>query len=422
MGYDDLTTQRIVGVSIMNSPVVLGEEFIQNREALYTRLFDEGPVRRAVMPDGLRVWLVTRYVDAREVLASARLSKDSPRAAPLHDRQERDGVQRTVLAEVLTSHMLNLDPPDHTRLRRLVSKEFTARRVEALRPWIERVVDGLLDDMARHDQVDLLGAFAFPLTVTVICELFGVPVADRDQFRERSSGIAFGVDPEAMGRASEGMADYLNELVVSKRAGQDDDLLSALIRASDEDDRLSEIEVVSMAFLMLTAGFETTGHLIGNAIVGLLRNPDELAALRSDRALLPAVVEEVLRYAGPAGTTTLRFTTEPVVVGGVEIPEGEFVEVLLGGANRDPEVFDHPDSFDVRRKSAGHIAFGHGIHHCVGAPLARLEGQIAIGRLLDRFPDLALAVEPDELRWRNSMLFHGLEEVPLKLSTTGGTQ
>jgi cytochrome P450 len=409
----------------MNSPVVLGEEFIQDRQSLYTRLFEEGPVREAVMPDGLRVWLVTRYADAREVLASPKLSKDSRRAAPLHGEQERErerqreqeNVKRTVLAEVLTSHMLNLDPPDHTRLRRLVAKEFTARRVEALRPWIEQVADGLLDEMARHEQVDLLGAYALPLTVTVICELFGVPTADREQFRALSNGIAFGVDPEAMGRASEGMADYLNELVATKRANQDDALLSALIRASDEDERLTEIEVVSMAFLMLTAGFETTAQLIGNATVSLLTNPPELAALRSDPALLPAVVEEALRYAGPAGTTTLRFTTEPVVVGGVEIPKGEFVEVLLGGANRDPDVFKAPETFDVHRASTSHIAFGHGIHHCLGAPLARLEGQIALARLLDRFPDLTLAVEPSELRWRSSVLFHGLEKVPLRLAT-----
>ncbi|HEY4019680.1 MAG TPA: cytochrome P450 [Pseudonocardiaceae bacterium] len=406
----------------MNSPVVLGEDFIQDRQALYRRLFEEGPVREAVMPDGLRVWLVTRYADAREVLASPKFSKDSRRAAPLHDQQEQEGVQRTFLAEVLTVHLLNVDPPDHTRLRRLIGKEFTARRVEQLRPWIEQVTDGLLDNMAGQDHVDLLGAFAFPLPVTVICELFGVPAADRERFRGLFNGIAFGASPDAIGRASEDMAAYLNELVVSKRSSQDDDLLSALIRASDEGDRLSEIELVSMSFLMLTAGFETTAHLIGNAVAGLLCNPDQLAALRADPALLPAVVEEVLRYAGPAGMTTLRFTTEPVVVGDVEIPAGEFVEVLLGGANRDPEVFDHPDSFDVRRKSASHLAFGHGIHHCVGAPLARLEGQIAIGRLLARFPDLALAVEPSALRWRNSVLFHGLEEVPLKLSRTGGTE
>jgi cytochrome P450 len=406
----------------MNSPVALGEDFIQDRPALYRRLFEEGPVRQAVMPDGLKVWLVTRYADAREVLASPKFSKDSRRAAPLHDQQEQDGAQRTFLAEVLTVHLLNVDPPDHTRLRRLIAKEFTARRVEQLRPWIEQVTDGLLDKMAGQDQVDLLGALAFPLPVTVICELFGVPAADRERFRALSNGIAFGVDPDATGRASEDMAAYLDELVVSKLASEDDDLLAALIRASEEGDRLSEIELVSMSFLMLTAGFETTAHLIGNAVACLLNNPDQLDALRADPSLLPAVVEEVLRYASPAGMTTLRFTLEPVVVGGVEIPEGEFVQVLLGGANRDPEVYDHPDRFDVRRKSVSNLAFGHGIHHCVGAPLARLEGQIAIGRLLARFPDLALAVEPSSLKWRTSTLFQGLEELPLKLSTTGGTE
>jgi cytochrome P450 len=399
----------------MNSPVQLDEAFVQDRPATYRRLFEEGPVRRAVMPDGLKVWVVTRYADAREVLASPALSKDSQQAEPLHDQQEQAGVQRTLLAEVLTTHMLNLDPPDHTRLRRLVTKEFTPRRVEALRPWIESVADGLLDEMAGRQRVDLLTAYAFPLTVTVICELFGVPAADRERFRAMSNGIAFGTDPAAMGRASEQMAGYLQQLIADKRASGDDDLLAALIRAREEGDRLSETELVAMAFLLLTAGFETTGNLIGNAVADLLANPDQLAAVRADPALLPAAVEETLRYDGPAGTTTLRFTREPVVVGGVEIPEGEFVEVLLGGANRDPEVFERPDEFDVRRRSASHIAFGHGIHHCVGAALARLEGRIAIGRLLDRFPDLALAVEPEKLRWRNSVLFHGREEVPVTL-------
>lgn len=404
----------------MNSPVQLDEEFVQDRPAMYRKLFEEGPVRPAVMPDGLRVWVVTRYADARELLTNPAVSKDSEQAAPLHDQQEQEGVQSTLLAEVLTTHMLNLDPPDHTRLRRLVTKEFTPRRVEALRPWISEVADGLLEEMAGKERVDLLTSYAFPLVVTVICELFGVPVVDRVRFRAISTAIAVGTDPEEMGRASEEMADYLQQLIAAKRASGEDDLLAALIRARDEGDRLSETELVAMAFLLLTAGFETTGNLIGNAVVALLTNPSQLAAVRADSALLPAAVEEALRYDGPAGTTTLRFTREPIVVGGVEIPAGEFVEVLLGGANRDPEVFERPDSFDVHRKSASHIAFGHGIHHCVGAPLARLEGQIGLGRLLERFPGLALAVEPEKLRWRNSVLFHGREEVPVTLGAVAG--
>jgi cytochrome P450 len=401
------------------SIVALDAGFIQDRPALYARLFRESPVRAATLPDGLRVWLVTRYADAREALTNPLLSKDSRRAAPLHDRQEQEGVRRTFLARVLQSHMLNLDPPEHTRHRRLVTREFTQRRVESLRPWIERVVGGLLAGLAGRDRVDLLGDFAFPLTVTVIGELFGVPADERARFRELSNGIAFGADPESPGAASVGMAEYLADLLDRKRAGQDDDLLTALVRASDEDDQLDEFELVAMAFVMLTAGYESTGHLIGNGVVSLLRNPDQLAALRADPALLPAAIEELLRYDGPAGMTTLRFTTEPVVLGGVEVPAGEFVVVLLGAVNRDPAQFDHADELDLRRERNGHLAFGHGVHHCVGAALARLEGQIAIGQLLARFPDLALAIEPAELRWRDSVLFHGLVEVPVTLRHPG---
>jgi cytochrome P450 len=401
------------------SLVALDAGFIQDRPALYARLFQESPVREATMPDGLRVWLVTRYADAREALTNPLLSKDSRRAAPLHDRQEQEGVRRTFLARVLQSHMLNLDPPEHTRHRRLVTREFTQRRVESLRPWIERVVGTLLAELAGRDRADLLGDFAFPLTVTVIGELFGVPADERARFRELSNGIAFGADPESTGAASVGMAEYLADLLDRKRAGQDDDLLTALVRASDEDNQLDEFELVAMAFVMLTAGYESTGHLIGNGVVSLLRNPDQLAALRADPALLPAAIDELLRYDGPSGMTTLRFTTEPVVLGGVEVPAGEFVVVLLGAVNRDPAQFDHADELDLRRERNGHLAFGHGVHHCVGAALARLEGQIAIGQLLARFPDLALAIEPAELRWRDSVLFHGLVEVPVTLRRPG---
>lgn len=190
------------------------------------------------------------------------------------------------------------------------------------------------------------------------------------------------------------------------------------MQARDEDDRLDEVELVSMAFLMLTAGFESTGHLIGNGVVNLLRHPEQLSAVRADPSLLPGAVEELLRYDGTAGTTTLRFTTSPVRVGDVEVPEGEFVLVMLGSANRDETRFTDAEHVDIGRDTSGHMAFGHGVHHCLGAPLARLEGEIGIGGLLKRFPDLALAVEPGSLKWRNSVLFRALETVPLKLKTT----
>jgi cytochrome P450 len=399
------------------SPVVLGDAFIQDRHALYERLRQDNPVCQAIMPDGLRVWLVTRYEDARAALVSPALSKSSRRASPLHDQQERDeGGQRAFPATVLESHMLNMDPPDHTRLRRLVSKAFTLRRVELLRPRIEEIVARLLDDLSAQDEVELLDAFAFPLSAAVIGELFGAPETERTHFRGLFKSIAFGTDPDAVGKAFLAMAEYLTELVARKRTHPKNDLLTALVQAHDEDDRLDEAELVSMAFLILTAGYESTGHLIGNGIVNLLNNPGQLDALRADPTLLPAVIEELLRYDGAAGTTTLRFTTAPVRLGEVEIPAGEFVVVMLGSVNRDETRFDNADQLNIGRDASGHLAFGQGAHYCLGAALARLEGEIGIGRLLERFPDMALAVEPSGLRWRNSVLFRGLETVPLTLS------
>ncbi|MFI9818849.1 cytochrome P450 family protein [Saccharothrix variisporea] len=393
------------------SPIALDDDFVQRRHNFYQQLRQDSPVRRATLPNGLPVWLVTRHADAREALASPLLSKDSQRAAPLHDEQEERGVQVTRLAKILQSHMLNLDPPDHTRLRKLVTSAFTQRRVELLRTWVEEVADGLLDGFG--DRVDLLADFAFPLTVTVIGELFGVPADERAGFREMSDGIAFGGTPEAMGAASARMADYLADLVARKRDSADDDLLTALIRARDLDDRLDEDELVASAFLMLTAGYESTAQFIGNAVLTLVGHPDQLALFKSDPAHLVGAVEELLRFEGPGTMTTLRFTTAPLTLGGVEIPANEFVVVLVGVVNRDPDVFPDPDRLDITRADNRHLAFGHGVHRCLGAPLARLEGQVALGKLFERYPDLALAAPPESLRWKDSILFHGLDALPV---------
>jgi cytochrome P450 len=400
-----------------SSAVVLGDAFIRDRHTLYERLRHKGPVHAAVMPDGLRVWMVTRYEDARAALANPLLSKDSRRASPLHDRQARErGTPRARFAEALNAHMLNMDPPDHTRLRKLVGKAFTVRRVELLRRRIEEITEDLLDELAGRDEAELLGAFAFPLPLTVICELFGVPEAERARFRSWSDTIARHSDSDAALEASFSVAELLSGLVARKRRHPADDLLTALVQASDDDDRLDEVEVVSMAFLLLSAGHETTAHLIGNGVLTLLTNPEQLAALRADPALLPIAIEELLRYQGPGGATTLRFTTAPVRMGELEIPEGEFVVIALESANRDQARFDDADRLDIGRTPGGHLAFGHGVHHCLGAPLARLEGQIAIGRLLERFPGLAVAVDPQHLKWRDNMLFRGLETLPVRLS------
>jgi cytochrome P450 len=402
--------------STAKEPVILDDGYLRDRETLLGRLRSEDPVCQAVTPDGLRVWLVTGYEEARTALADASLSKDSHRAAPLHERrQEEEGTHRIVFHQALTSHMLNMDPPDHTRLRKLVTKAFTLRRIEQLRPRVTELVSELLDGLSGRDSAELLEDYAFPLSIAVSGELFGIPENERDHFRTLSNGIAFASGPEQVATASFEIAEYLTELVALKRKDPADDLVTALVQARDEDDRLDEDELVAMTFLILTAGYETSGHLIGNGILTLLRNPTQLATLRADPTLLPGAVEEILRYEGPTATTTLRFTTAPVRLGEVTIPAGEFVLVHLGAANHDENRYPEPGQVDIQRDTKGHLAFGHGIHYCLGAPLGRLEGRTAIGGLVERFPDLALAADPKALRWRANLLFHGLEALPVRL-------
>ncbi|WP_199430601.1 cytochrome P450 family protein [Qaidamihabitans albus] len=401
-----------------DEPLQLGAEFLQDPHEVSRLLRAEAPVRPVIMPRGLRVWLVTGYADARTLLADHRLSKDSARASAVFERRlTTTGDRSTPLSRSLAAHMLNSDPPDHTRLRKLVGKAFTARTVARLRPRIEEIADRLLDDMAGAREVDLLEAFAFPLPITVICELLGVPDDARGDFRAWSGTLLDTATPEQFDHAAGHMAAYLAELVARKRAAPTDDLLSALVHATDEGDALSEEELVSMAFLLLVAGHETTVNLIGNGVLALLREPGQLAALRADPALLPNAVEEFLRYEGPVHIATLRFTTEPVPVGGTEIPAEEFVMISLLAADRDPARFGDPDRLDITRPAGGHLAFGHGIHYCLGAPLARLEGEIAIGRLLARYGGLRLVAEPETLRWRDSTLIRGLQELPVRLQT-----
>ena len=394
-------------------PIVLDVDFTRDPHGLVETFRDEAPVRRAVAPRGLKFWLVTGHDDVRAVMTDPRLSKDSKRIRELFERH--NGTQAVAFSQSLAAHMLNTDPPDHTRLRKLVNKAFTPRAVARLRPRIEAITAGLLDRMADAGAVDLLDAFAFPLPITVICELLGVPEADRDAFQGWSNTIVSVSPTEEIQQASVAMSGFLTSLISAKRAEPSDDLLSDLVHASDEGDSLSPTELVSMAFLLLLAGHETTVNLIGNGMLALLREPDQLAALHADPALLPGAIEEFLRYDGPVNLATMRFTTEPVELGGVTIPEGEFVMVSLLAANRDKRRFADPDTFDVTRQPGGNLAFGHGIHYCVGAPLARLEAEIAVGMLVRRFPRLRLDGEPQDLRWRHSTLMRGLETLPVRV-------
>ncbi|MFF6773366.1 cytochrome P450 [Streptomyces sp. NPDC012637] len=381
-----------------------GADFTANPYPYYAKLREAGPVHEVITPDGMPAWLVVGYEEARAALADQRFSKSfSSMGIPLPEE------------EVVGPNLLIVDPPDHTRLRKLVAGEFTGRRVEALRPRIQQLTDELLDAMAPAGRADLVDSFAFPLPITVICELLGVPAADRDSFRAWSNELVAPTGAMTDREAVEGFGGYLDELIEDKRAaGPADDLLSALIGTRAEDgDRLSLPELRALAYLLLIAGHETTVNLIANTVRALLAHPEQLAALRADFGLIDGAVEEGLRYDGPVETATLRFAAEPVPIGGAVIPAGAVVVVGIASGGRDPGRFPEPDRFDIRRDPRGHLAFGHGIHYCLGAPLARLEGKIAIRSLLERFPRLELDPEAGPYAWLPGMLIRGTRRLPV---------
>ena len=370
---------------------------------VYARWRQEAPVARVRLPTGVTAWLVTRYDEARQALSDPRLSK----AIPL-------GPGANPLMAAISRHMLSADPPDHTRLRRLVSSAFTARRIEALRPRIEQITDELLAAMAGRDRVDLIDAFAFPLPIQVICELLGVPAADRESFRAWTTVIVGGTSATAEGAgALRAMAAYIGELIDERRARPGDDLLSGLIGVRDAGDRLSSDELSSMVFLLLIAGHETTVNLIGNGVHLLLAERERWDRVRAEPGLLPSAIEEFLRYEGPVETSTYRHAVEDLEIGGTAVRAGESVLVSLLGADRDGSRFPEADELRLDRAQNPHLAFGHGIHYCLGAPLARLEGEIAFGRLLARFPELRPAGPAPAVTWRPGYLIRGLVELPV---------
>ena len=392
---------------------VFTEEYFRDPYPVLAALREHAPVREVEMPEGGTTWLISRYADVRAAFADPRFAKDPRATMPPEQRPAEP------LIPAPAGHMLLLnDPPVHTRLRKLVVQAFTVRRIAALRPRIEQVAATLLDRLPVDEPVDLVSEYAVPLPMAVICELLGVPAVDRDAFAQWSNTM-IDESPEAeKHQASASLAAYLAELVEAKRAEPDDALLSGLIAASDEDDRLSGDEIVAMGMLLLIAGHETTANLVANSVYALLRDTDlrdRLAAQRAAGESLSPAVEEFLRWGSPVSNAPLRFASEDIEVAGTVIPAGSTVTLSLAAANRDPDRFDGPELYDPDRDTGGHLAFGHGIHFCLGASLARTEGEIALGTLLERFPRLEAAVPMSEIVHRQSVLIHALRALPVRL-------
>ena len=374
------------------------EEVLANPYPTYQRLRERDPVHRMRLVDA---WVLTRYEDVQAVLLDhQRFSNQDAGAGDREYTQDRS--------------MLDLDPPDHTRLRSLVSKAFTPRSVAALAPRIEKIVEELLDEVEGEERVDLIDSFAFPLPIIVIAEMLGVPAEDLDRFKDWSNDIVLSLEPiltreqrDRFRRSEQELYEYFEGIIAKRRRDPQDDLVSALIAAEEEGDRLSHGELLATLLLLLVAGNETTRNLIGNGMLALLRNPGELQRLREERDLLEPAIDELLRYDSPVqldGRTAL----EDVEIGGKLVRTGQQVVSVVGAANRDPEAFTDPDRLDIGRQEKSHISFGRGIHYCLGASLATLEGRIAFEGLLERFSSIRLAAEPQQ---RNQVVLRGVEDL-----------
>ncbi|WP_033541852.1 cytochrome P450 family protein [Planococcus sp. CAU13] len=380
--------------------------FVKNPYPVYAHLRETDPVYRTRFPDGQQGWLITGYEEGVAALKEPRFIKDFSKLYG----GSMEGMS------VFTQNMLFSDPPDHRRLRGLAQKAFTPRVIEGMKERIEEITEELLDAMEQKEEINLIDDFAFPLPIIVICEILGVPSEDRDKFRIWSNSLIEGSSGEPGVSVYQHMNDfirYLGEWFGKTRQQPKDDLISKLIEAEEAGDRLTEKELYGVVTLLIIAGHETTVNLIGNSFLNLLKHPEQKELLRSRPELIEGAIEESLRFDGPVEFSTSRWASEDFHFASKEIKRGELAIVALNAANRDPGRFTDPETFDISREKSPHLAFGTGIHHCLGAPLARLEGKIALGKLLERFPDLELRVPESDLEWRPGMIVRGVKEIPV---------
>jgi cytochrome P450 PksS len=389
-------------------------EFWSDPFPYFARLRAEDPVHRAILPPRTPIWFVTRHEDVLALLKDDRFAKDRRLAMTAEQLPRMPWVPP--MFRPLERNMLDRDPPDHTRLRALVQKAFTPRLVERMRGRVEALADELLDAVQGRGEMELIRDNALPLPLTIIAEILGVPARDRDRFHGWTKVIvsinAFNVSWRVFPAVWQ-FTRYLRRFFALRRAEPGDDLTGALVQAQVEGDTLGEDELLAMAFLLLIAGHETTVNLIASGVLELLRHPDELDRLRRDPALIGTAVEELLRFTAPVFLATERYAREDLELRGVPIPRGGLVFAALGSANRDAAVFRDPDRLDVARADNKHLGFGHGIHYCLGAPLARLEARVAFEALLRRLPGLRLKAPAASLRWRRSLILRGLESLPV---------
>nr|WP_258166428.1 cytochrome P450 [Paenibacillus sp. PCH8] len=389
-----------------SKPVFFTKEFTHNPYPVYEKLRKEEPVFRVLFPQGELGWIITRYEDAVQILKDPRFSKDFTK---------RYGSE---YQSIFVNNMLFSDPPDHRRLRGLVQKAFTPKLIADMREHIQEIADHLLDNLASQEKMNLIDDFAFPLPIIVISEILGVPLEDQDKFRLWSNTIidALHSDPDMFEKHSSEFTEYLTDWFAKVRKQPGNDLISQLVIAEESGQQLSEKELLSVVSLLIIAGHETTVNLIGNGMLALLEHPEQRETLIQQPDLIHQAIEEMLRYNGPVEFSTSRWALEDIEFRGQHIAQGELVVVALDSANRDEEQFKDAGVFDITREKSSHLAFGKGIHLCLGAPLARLEGEIAVSTLLSRFPNMQLQADVNELEWRPGMVVRGVKEIPVRLN------